>query len=219
MIEALDTRDITIDLELQTRQGGLDSNLVQTYTDAISNGEEFPPIVVFKLEDGTLLLADGFHRIRAIEAHCLDIKAEVREGTRQDALDYALFEANRKHGKRLSNSDIEKIVETAVRDPRFKDMSSRQLAKIINVGHMTVSRTRKRLGITMGAIVGEDGKVYSRFKDEDEFYLRHRSSNEKLIRSLNGLVTDLKNMKDKMDDAQKLRVKRQVQKLLESWDD
>ena len=218
MIESFDTRDVTIDLELQTRQGGLDSNLVQTYIDAISNGEEFPPIVVFRLEDGTLLLADGFHRIRATEAHSLDISAEVHEGTRQDALDYALFEANRKHGKRLSNSDIERIVETAVRDPRFKNMSSRQLAKKIHVGHATVSRTRKKLGITMGAIIGEDGKVYSRFKDEDEFYLRHRSSNEKLIRSLNGLVRDLTDMKDKMDDGQKLRVKCQIEKLLEGWE-
>jgi len=219
MIETFDTRDITVDLELQTRIGGLDPNLVQQYIDALSNGEEFPPIVVFRLEDGTVLLADGFHRIRATESHCLDIRAEVREGTRQDALDYALFEANRRHGKRLSNSDIERIVETAVQDPRFKDMSSRQLAKKIHVSYQTITRTRKRLGITMGAIVGKDGKVYSRFKDEDEYYLRHRSSSEKLIRSFNTVVKDLNDMKDKMDDAQKLRVKRQFQKILDTWDD
>ena len=215
MIETLDVRRIVVDLRLQTRTGGLDPSVLGDYVEAMERGDNFPPVVVYKLEDGTLLLADGFHRIRATELNGLDIKAEVREGTYQDALDFANFEANRYHGKRLTPSDMSRIVERAVTDPRFQTMSSRQLGKIINVSHTTITKVRKRLGVTMGSVVGEDGKVYSRFKDKDEFMMTHRSTTEKLVRQIQGLSSDITDLRDKLDPGQISRLKQILKKTLE----
>jgi hypothetical protein len=51
---------------------------------------QLPPVVVFETEEG-LLLADGYHRLAAAMAEGQEIiEAEVRHGSRQDALAYAV---------------------------------------------------------------------------------------------------------------------------------
>jgi ParB-like chromosome segregation protein Spo0J len=51
--------------------------------------DALPPVVVFDTEEG-LLLADGYHRVAAARRRGLEtIEAEVRLGSRQDALRYA----------------------------------------------------------------------------------------------------------------------------------
>jgi ParB-like chromosome segregation protein Spo0J len=48
-----------------------------------------PPVVVFDTEEG-LLLADGYHRVAAARRRGLEtVEAEVRRGSRHDALRYA----------------------------------------------------------------------------------------------------------------------------------
>jgi len=48
-----------------------------------------PPVVVFETEDG-LLVADGYHRVAAAQrSGAKTIAAEVRRGSRADALRYA----------------------------------------------------------------------------------------------------------------------------------
>src|SRR6266511_2393183 len=60
--------------------------------------EQAPPVVVFETEEG-LLLADGYHRVAAARKRGLaTIKAEVRPGTRQDALLYAAEAGARQRG-------------------------------------------------------------------------------------------------------------------------
>ncbi len=61
---------------------------------AIDEGEELPPVVIY--HDGAdYWLADGFHRVQAhYRAMRIDIPAEVRQGTRRDAVLYSLS-ANR----------------------------------------------------------------------------------------------------------------------------
>jgi ParB-like chromosome segregation protein Spo0J len=55
--------------------------------------DEFPPVVVFRTPQG-LLLADGYHRVAAARLGGRDeITAEIREGTRSDALDFAVENA------------------------------------------------------------------------------------------------------------------------------
>jgi ParB-like chromosome segregation protein Spo0J len=51
--------------------------------------DALPQVVVFDTEEG-LLLADGYHRVAAARRRGLEtIEAEVRLGSRQDALRYA----------------------------------------------------------------------------------------------------------------------------------
>jgi ParB-like chromosome segregation protein Spo0J len=50
---------------------------------------DLPPVVAFHTEQG-LILADGYHRVAAVQARGLDsIEAEIRHGSAHDALRYA----------------------------------------------------------------------------------------------------------------------------------
>ena len=82
---------------------------VQEYVEAMAAGAKFPPVIVF--HDGTnYWLADGFHRLEAWKRNGVEnVKAEVKEGSRIDALKFA-FSANNSHGLRMSNEDKRKVV-------------------------------------------------------------------------------------------------------------
>lgn len=146
--------------DFQARLSGVNADTVEDYRVAMAAGDKFPPIVVYKLSDDSLVLVDGWHRVRAAKeaaVECLD--AEVIEGTEQEALDYALYKANRKNGQRLSRSDMRSILEHTVRDPRFAQASDRQVASHVGVNHVTVSRIRREFGLTPESTVGADGKL------------------------------------------------------------
>jgi uncharacterized ParB-like nuclease family protein len=82
---------------------------VKEYAEAMAAGAKFPPVIVF--HDGTnYWLADGFHRLEAWKRNGVNsIKAEVKEGSRIDALKFA-FGANNSHGLRMSNEDKRQVV-------------------------------------------------------------------------------------------------------------
>jgi ParB-like chromosome segregation protein Spo0J len=64
------------------------------------------PVVVFETEDG-LLLADGYHRVAAARLSGADtIDADVRAGSRKDALDYAV-----EHAARQRHITLEQALE------------------------------------------------------------------------------------------------------------
>jgi ParB-like chromosome segregation protein Spo0J len=65
----------------------LDPEQVERYRRSI---DRLPPVVVFDTEDG-LLLADGHHRLAAAAAEGREtIEADVRIGSRSDALAFAV---------------------------------------------------------------------------------------------------------------------------------
>jgi ParB-like chromosome segregation protein Spo0J len=69
------------------RPNHLDAEQVEMYRRSIDRP---PPVVVFETEEG-LLLADGYHRLAAAVAEGKEtIEAEVRHGSRHDALAYAV---------------------------------------------------------------------------------------------------------------------------------
>lgn len=102
--------DLTKD-GLQTRVA-LDERTVSEYADAMREGAEFPPVMVFE-ENGKMWLADGFHRVeaatRAGQSH---IEATVTSGNFIDALKYALS-CNARHGKRVTNEDKQNAMRIA----------------------------------------------------------------------------------------------------------
>ncbi len=60
--------------------------------------DQAPPVTVFDIE-GHLLLADGYHRVEAAQQLGRGtIKAEVRQGTRRDALRFAVDLARQQRG-------------------------------------------------------------------------------------------------------------------------
>ena len=66
----------------------LDVARVQRYTRVL---DKLPAVTVFRLEDQTLLLVDGYHRVAAAQpAGRATVDAEIRDGTRADALQFAI---------------------------------------------------------------------------------------------------------------------------------
>ncbi len=90
-------------------------------------------------------MADGFHRVAAHEAAGLvDILAEVREGTKRDALFYALS-ANKRHGRPMSNADKRKAILIMLKDEEW-GISDRYIADKLGVSPTTVGAVRKEEG-------------------------------------------------------------------------
>ena len=112
------------------------------YCEAILAGAEFPPILLFRDAAGDLWLADGAHRLgAAIRAECPEIEAEVRSGSREDAVRYAVG-ANASHGLQRTGSDKRRAVELALTLPEADGMSDREIAKLCAVSNTLVSEIR-----------------------------------------------------------------------------
>lgn len=129
---------------------------------SIQEGEELPPIVCY--HDGSeYWLADGFHRVQA-HYRCLriDITAEVRQGTRREAVLYSLS-ANRTHGLPRTRADTQRAIQTMLADPEWSRYSDREIARTVGCSHATVGTIRAKLESTgqidqLPARVGGDGK-------------------------------------------------------------
>jgi ParB-like chromosome segregation protein Spo0J len=86
----------------------LDGQRVQRFALLI---DELPPVTVFRIEDGSLLLVDGYHRVAAAqEAGRVTVRAELRDGTKSDALRFAMELAAQQRGTSFeaARSAIEK---------------------------------------------------------------------------------------------------------------
>ena len=158
----LELARIRTDGDTQARRS-LDRQAVADYAEAIERGEKLPPIVVF--DDGReLWLADGFHRVAAMQqAKKLRISAQVMYGDRDKAAWYALG-ANRTNGLRMTNADKEHAVKRALR--MRPDASDRSIAEHVGVSAPTVGKYRatvepgvKDLHVER-ARTGRDGKQY-----------------------------------------------------------
>lgn len=97
--------------------------------------DKLPPVAVLRLDDQTLLLVDGYHRVAAAQkAGRTTIDANIREGTRADAVKFA--------------------ADVAVRERGFSDERAREAIK----------RHSGRRWPTQGSLThpGEDGGVQPR---------------------------------------------------------
>lgn len=153
--ESLPLSSIRLDGGTQCR-ASLDQDHIATLADAWQDGAKMPAVVVF--HDGSnYWLADGFHRYHAAQkCEFRDIEAEVRSGTRCDAVKFALG-ANAAHGLRRTNADKRRAVEIALKE--FPKLSSRELAKVCAVGDDLVNDMRKQLPENgSSARTGADGK-------------------------------------------------------------
>lgn len=119
----------------------LNENTIADYAEAMESDAPLPPIVVF--HDGAAhWLADGFHRYHgARKAGKVSIEAEVRQGTRRDAVLFSVG-VNATHGLRRSNADKRKAVETLLRDDEWSRWSNVEIAKRCIVSEYLVREVR-----------------------------------------------------------------------------
>lgn len=155
--EVLAIDGLVLDEGTQVRSA-IDENIVVEYIEALGNGAQFPPVVVFRA-NGNNVLSDGFHRVIAYrKAGRAEIEADVYHGTRDDALWFALG-ANRSHGKRLTRADKQHAIELAYR--AWPDLSQARIANQVGCTQQYVSKVRAQLTTSCelpDRVVGIDGR-------------------------------------------------------------
>jgi hypothetical protein len=131
---------IRIDGGTQPR-AALDQNVIHEYAQDILLGATFPPVTVF-YDGSDYWLADGFHRYHGAKQICREtIDAEIRQGTRRDAVLYSVG-TNATHGLRRTNADKRRAVETLLRDEEWSKWSNREIARQSGVDEGTVRNIR-----------------------------------------------------------------------------
>lgn len=142
-VQKLNPRRVRMDGGTQPRSR-ISSEVVDQYCVALRNKAKFPAIVVF-YDGQDYWLADGFHRVRAhLKQRRRRILAEIRQGTRRDAILWAAG-ANGDHGLQRSHEDIRRAVMTLLRDAEWGQWSDAEIARHAKVHHSTVSKHRRDL--------------------------------------------------------------------------
>ena len=148
----LDTDLIQIDPEIQIREVYTTSingpfNLFKELYCEQGPGA-LPPVVVFHDIDGVHWLADGHYRLLAFRevfdtTGPREIPAEVRDGSKRDAIFYATG-ANSQHAKRLTNKEMRIAVWRLLQDPEWGEWSDREIARHVGASHVFVAKVRKQ---------------------------------------------------------------------------
>ena len=135
---------LRIDNSLQSRVK-INTAVVVEYSESLDRGDQFPPVVAY-FDGADYWVADGFHRL---EAHRItervEIAVEVRQGTRQDALLFAVGPANGQHGLRRSTADKRRSIELVLAEPLWSSKSDRWVADVCFVTDKTVAAVRRNL--------------------------------------------------------------------------
>ncbi|HSW45686.1 MAG TPA: ParB/RepB/Spo0J family partition protein [Phycisphaerae bacterium] len=117
--------------------------VVNDYVEAMREGAVFPPVTVF-YDGKDYWIADGFHRMAAVQALGLaSIECEVRPGALSDA-QWHSFSVNKSHGLRRTNEDKERAVKAALLHCQGRK-SDREIARHIGVTSMMVATHRQAL--------------------------------------------------------------------------
>jgi hypothetical protein len=120
----------------------LDETVIEEYTEAMQEGNVFPPLVVYGT-DRRAWLADGWHRYHAAQqAGLTEIDVDLREGTLSDAVWHSIS-ANAEHGLRRSNADKNRAVTTAL--TINSALSDVRIAEHCSVHRSMVARVRASL--------------------------------------------------------------------------
>lgn len=139
----LPLKSITADPSIRQRVE-MDPALIAEYAENIGDWIASAPVVVFAA-DGAYWLADGFHRLGACQAAGLEsIPAVVHQGGQREALLYAVS-ANVAHGKRRTNADKRRAVETLLTDEEWSQWSDRRIAEAAGVSNTFAGNLRRQL--------------------------------------------------------------------------
>jgi ParB-like chromosome segregation protein Spo0J len=172
-MKTIKLEDIQIEAGTQARCA-IDPTTVDDYAERMEEGDKFPPIIVF--HDGSdYFPADGFHRILAAErVGFIEIDAEVRKGTRDDALWFAIG-ANKTNGRRMTRGDVRRAVELALKT--WPDKTQQAVADQVGCSRPYVTRIQEEL-VTSNKLdppttrTGADGRkrptTYRKRKEEVE---------------------------------------------------
>jgi hypothetical protein len=168
-IQEMSLDAIRSDPDVQSR-AATSMEYMRDFSEAMLRGEVFPPVILFF--DGKIhWLADGFHRYGAAKhAAFLSIRAEVRYGTRRDAMIFSAG-ANWRFSIPRKPEDIQRAADLLFSDGEWGLRSTSEIAAHLHSSHSTVRRHRlayhERTGTAMPkeAITAE-GKRVPMFRHE-----------------------------------------------------
>jgi hypothetical protein len=192
---------IKVDAGLQLR-AKLNEQAIEDYAHVLREGGKMPPVVLF--HDGTTYhLADGWHRYFAHKKAGLEIiNADVREGTRRDAIYFALS-ANSKNGLHRTNEDKIKAVMTMLDDVEWSEQSDREIAIACDVSHPFVARLRRAAGKQPEMINVKRGDVEYKLpnaamKEKDEPVMQPEEE-DKIVE----MATEMQSMVEELEASQR----------------
>lgn len=142
--DQLPLADIVLDSDVQPRET-TSVPTINEYKEAMEAGTEFPEIIVYRdPETGVNIAADGWHRVMAArEAGRATIAAEIRTGTKRDAILYSVS-ANATHGLRRTPDDKRRAVARLLDDEEWSQWSDNVIAEKVGVSQPFVSGMRKQ---------------------------------------------------------------------------
>jgi hypothetical protein len=158
-VELIPISAIRIDGSTQSR-AATSAATVAEYAEAIKEGAEFPPPVLYRDEDGNYWPGDGHHTILGYQRAGRDeVPSRVRSGTQRDAILHSVA-ANAKHGLKRSNADKRHAIEIMLDDPEWSQWTERQMAKACNVSHTLVANIkRERYSTTVDEQDADPGNI------------------------------------------------------------
>ena len=159
-LEKIRLEKIKVDGDLQVRDK-INEDAVREYADVIRGGGKMPPVTVF-FDGKSYHLADGWHRFFAHkQAAFPEIEAEIHDGTRRDAILFALS-ANDKHGLRRTNADKRRSVLVLLEDFEWSEWNNTKIAEVCGVSATFVDKIRKETNTPTPATrkVSRDGVEY-----------------------------------------------------------
>jgi DNA-binding CsgD family transcriptional regulator len=159
-VSTVQIEQIVFDAGTQVR-AAINEDVVSQYAERMDAGDVFPPVVVFH-DGNNYYLGDGFHRALAAKRNGLsELPADVRGGTKTDALWFALG-ANRANGQRLTTDDKRNAIYLALQ--AWPDKSNSIIAEQIGCSPMYVSTIKSGLATTLDLpdrVIGRDGHSYA----------------------------------------------------------
>jgi hypothetical protein len=142
-LEKIKLEKINVDGDLQVRDK-INEDAVREYAEVIREGGKMPPVTVF-FDGKTYHLADGWHRFFAHkQAAFAEIEAEVHDGSRRDAILFAVS-ANDKHGLRRTNADKRRSVLVLLEDFEWSEWNNTKIAEVCGVSATFVDKIRKEM--------------------------------------------------------------------------
>jgi hypothetical protein len=143
-VRQIPVETISVDQRAQSR-AALNLDTVSEYAEAMAEGAQFPPLVVFLDGDGTPWLAEGFHRHRAAQEAALEaIACEIREGGLREAILHSVG-SNATHGLRRTNEDKRRAVKILLQDEEWSAWSNVEIGRRCCVSDEFVRKVRASL--------------------------------------------------------------------------
>ena len=183
--------DITLDSALQGRVA-LDQEVVNDYSEILREGAKFPAVKVYRVGSSHFLV-DGWHRYFAHKkAGLADIEVEIVNGTYREALYFAITQANKGHGLRLTINDKRKKLMMLLDDVEWSETSDRKIAQMLEVSHTFVSKIRSSLGIQPEVVkVKTDNKEYDlKVKKNDAPAVQEETYEDEIAKEMASIVEE-----------------------------